>query len=379
MSDYVPQEVLFEILLRVPVKSLLRCRCVCKSWYSLISNPDFISNHTKRTALYSTNTHLVLRRYASDDQEETFTLHYDDDELFGDCQKLDFPFKSSRDYFHIVGSCNGVLCLIDNHTKGLKPIVLWNISIGLSVTLPLQQITYQLFHNEVLGFGFDSQNNDYKVVRIVYSRMSDKSLILPPDVEIFELSNGAWRIISPRSAPNCVLTDSSTASLNGAVHWVGYYNSSEEVGNSNRLVIALFDMTEEVFEELNLPDGIADDILEQLSVTVFGRLLSVIQYKRWVRKLGYHGCCIWVMNEYGVAESWTKLLNIDFWSGLRKVLGLRNNGEVLLVKNDGELVSHDPWSKRSSKLEIHGESSSFFADTYMETLVLLKGKKRLCN
>uniref|UniRef100_M1AZM8 F-box family protein n=1 Tax=Solanum tuberosum TaxID=4113 RepID=M1AZM8_SOLTU len=34
-----------EILLRSPVKSLLRFKCVCKNWYTLIKNPNFIREH----------------------------------------------------------------------------------------------------------------------------------------------------------------------------------------------------------------------------------------------------------------------------------------------------------------------------------------------
>ena len=45
MSDYLPNEVIIDILKRLPADSLIRCRCVCKSWYSLISIPHFITTH----------------------------------------------------------------------------------------------------------------------------------------------------------------------------------------------------------------------------------------------------------------------------------------------------------------------------------------------
>ncbi|XP_057745615.1 F-box protein At5g07610-like [Arachis stenosperma] len=38
--------LLTEILLRLPVKDALRCKCVCKKWMSLISNPQFCYWHT---------------------------------------------------------------------------------------------------------------------------------------------------------------------------------------------------------------------------------------------------------------------------------------------------------------------------------------------
>ncbi|KAJ8549340.1 hypothetical protein K7X08_033047 [Anisodus acutangulus] len=39
-------EILCYILSRLPVKTLLRFRSVCKQWRKLISKPDFIADHS---------------------------------------------------------------------------------------------------------------------------------------------------------------------------------------------------------------------------------------------------------------------------------------------------------------------------------------------
>ncbi|KAJ9159471.1 hypothetical protein P3X46_024978 [Hevea brasiliensis] len=372
MSDYIPKEVLIEIFLRLPVKSLLRCRCVCKSWYSLISNQNFISLHTRNTIESSSKNknrdYLLLRHYSRVDKKERFTLHLDDDDLFGKYQELDFPLNSSWDYFEIVGSCNGIVCLTDNHSHILKRIVLWNPSIGLSVTLPLQRFSYRV-SNVILGFGFDSWTNDYKVIRIVYYSTDGGSLMVPPDVEIFELSKGAWRINNSASSPAYVVSKySSQTVLEGAIHWVGYYNP-------RGLTIAVFAVHDEEFKEFKMPDEIVTTNVQHLSVMLCSQLLSLIQYRKRTGHLCYESCSIWVMNEYGVHDSWNKLFNVVVPGGLGKTLGLRNNVEVLLVGADGELISYDPWNQRVKRLGINGESCSFYADLYMESLVLLKGKK----
>ncbi|KAL6203099.1 hypothetical protein ACLB2K_026802 [Fragaria x ananassa] len=55
----LPDEVIFfHILPRLPAKSLMRFRCVCKSWSSLTRNPLFITTH--RNFNRNERTYLLL-------------------------------------------------------------------------------------------------------------------------------------------------------------------------------------------------------------------------------------------------------------------------------------------------------------------------------
>ncbi|KAG5001241.1 hypothetical protein JHK87_022313 [Glycine soja] len=45
MNPTFSHDLIVEILLRLPIKSLLRFKCVCKSWLSFISNPHFVKSH----------------------------------------------------------------------------------------------------------------------------------------------------------------------------------------------------------------------------------------------------------------------------------------------------------------------------------------------
>ncbi|KAG7969571.1 hypothetical protein I3843_07G037100 [Carya illinoinensis] len=49
-TKYLPEPVVVEILLRLPVKSLLRFRCVSKRWRSLISDPRFAKSHFRQAS-----------------------------------------------------------------------------------------------------------------------------------------------------------------------------------------------------------------------------------------------------------------------------------------------------------------------------------------
>nr|XP_009776547.1 PREDICTED: putative F-box protein At3g10430 [Nicotiana sylvestris] len=45
MACSFPKDAMLQILLRLPVKSLLRFRSVCKSWYNFLKSPHFIKVH----------------------------------------------------------------------------------------------------------------------------------------------------------------------------------------------------------------------------------------------------------------------------------------------------------------------------------------------
>ncbi|XP_048493339.1 uncharacterized protein LOC104902527 [Beta vulgaris subsp. vulgaris] len=45
--DHLPENLIIEILSWLSVKDLLQYKSVCKSWYAIISSPNFISEHLK--------------------------------------------------------------------------------------------------------------------------------------------------------------------------------------------------------------------------------------------------------------------------------------------------------------------------------------------
>src|SRR3954466_4024546 len=80
---FLPLELIIEILLKLPVKTLLRFRCVCKSWLSLISNNSFATSHFE---LAATPRLIFINRYApnflSIDVDVDASLHHDSAYVF---------------------------------------------------------------------------------------------------------------------------------------------------------------------------------------------------------------------------------------------------------------------------------------------------------
>ena len=200
MSDYMPTEVVVDMLSRLPVKTLIKFSCVSKTWFSLISTHDFITMHLNRTLSNTKDPpYLLFRHFNEETEKENFTfLSYEDPfpndhfskhlnfvnpkpywqhyEFFNypsDYIELHCPYKSSNEFWFIVGISNGLVCMVDDTPSNTPYDIvqfLWNPSIHKSVFLssPSVRLPSSYEPMEYLGFGYDPISDNYKVVRLVY-------------------------------------------------------------------------------------------------------------------------------------------------------------------------------------------------------------------
>ncbi|WMV49379.1 hypothetical protein MTR67_042764 [Solanum verrucosum] len=191
MADsYFLPELLREILLKLPAKSLLRFTAVCESWHSVITSFPFISAHLAQTPHSDT---LIVRRYVSTSNREHYSLFQDSKNqpfYLNFTSELNFPFNIQLGYFRIIGSCNGILCLADDFFRELRNLILWNPSIKKFIALPMPSIKPQSPHMFVFGFGVDlSKTDDYKLVRLVYRKTDVVVNNDPPEIEIYSINS----------------------------------------------------------------------------------------------------------------------------------------------------------------------------------------------
>ncbi|XP_021750805.1 F-box protein CPR30-like [Chenopodium quinoa] len=174
----LPSEILADILSRVPAKPLLRFKCVCKSWNSLIKSPNFIKLHLKQTLISNSDRHLLVS------SEYSSSLHSADLDLNHNlisCSELHHPLKH-HNAVKLVGSCNGVVCISDESKNN---VVLYNPLTKSRREIPVDQISNPSNDFIVLGFGYDSKNDGYKVLRVV-----DES-----EVILYSSNNNSWKTV----------------------------------------------------------------------------------------------------------------------------------------------------------------------------------------
>ena len=378
MSDYLPPEVIGEILLGLPIKSVLRFRSVCKTWYSLISNSRFANAYLARSNQRPSPYFLFGRR---EHEKVCFSLHsnpaidssdfiefHPPYETYGDEHSYDWSWNSPL--FQIVGSVNGLICLVNSHDELHEKYFLWNPSINRTVRLTFVKNPLFAKCNYCHGFGYHAPTNEYKVARIMHF---DYCIAM---VEICALnSSREWHSFKLSADFNLYLQGETSVFTNGRLHWLAQNYQMREDGTCLNFILS-FDLGYEIGDENIVYHEVPVPKVLEIEGDQYSLEWAHIAIAMLNGLLALHGRLdekydVWVMNEYGVVESWTKLYTIDLGERLGRVIGFKKNGEVLITTNDRDLLLYEPNSQRTIwDLQKNYVSSCFYLDNYVESLVL---------
>ncbi|KAK3012401.1 hypothetical protein RJ639_007071 [Escallonia herrerae] len=359
-SGNLPEDVVTEILLMLPVKSLLRCKSVCKSWYTLIMKPSFTNSHLNCNAALKKNHCILIKRFLKESNKSV--LSFIGDKNSGDDQvpPTEITIPHSNHFLQMLGACNGIVCLTDHND-----IILCNPSIRDFKVLPAPSFNYPqgLFSMTLsVGFGFAPHSSEYKVIRIADLHEEDDdgaSYVFHSVIaEIYDLSTDSWRGIDP-VVPYICYFPCSQLLFNGAFHWWAYDHGDEW--------ILSFHISTEVFQEIQLPDVCAFPDGNERAFLVLNESIALILFDSSEQT----SFDIWLMIEYGVAESWTKYITIGPLVHVERPV-LFWKYKLLLEKANGQLVSYDLKSQRLKEFQLYGAQESFRALVYSESLVPIK-------
>ncbi|XP_076915108.1 F-box/kelch-repeat protein At3g23880-like [Bidens hawaiensis] len=422
-------DIIFNILSRLPAKSLIRFQCVCTSFPPLISHPCFTKLHLTTTVA---DNHRTIISYDSNNEnnKHMYFLLSLSPLTFHQTAKLTFPFKSNS-YRQFPGSNKGLICYFDsNFHSSSGTLIIWNPIINKHKTLDgphndtfsLGDPTKDLWHHRkdqfslfVFGFGFVSRTCEFKVVGIVCdygvgmknikglfgmgkSRNKIKMVVSGDGGRrakilvvgggrrwagaiigggrlagqeqyclVYSLSTNSWEVKEGVRAP-CYLSRlwSSTTVVNGFMNWLAYKEDGSRV-------IMAFALDNEGFQVYDLPKDIVPNY-DDLGMHSFGEedslSLSLSLCARY-REVNGEKWDVWVMGEYGVVESWKKVFVISQPTLSIRPLLIKNEREVLIVMNDGRLKLFDAIKNEMQDLETKGHD--FHGIRYTASLALLDG------
>ena len=408
-KEHLPHDIVLNILANLPVKSVLRFRYVSKTWDSSITTPSFISTHLN---LNNNNNNLAyLINFAStpigshfnntttfNSTIQSFIGGYDP--TFNRISEYPIPSGFPLSYYYTADSCNGLVCFTNHeyHPTNTGAIYLWNPSIRKLKRLPgFSQTQYHWFST---GFAYQSNTNDYKVVKISQMHVDDDGI--ETEAEVYTLSSNSWRrvVISLTNSVCGLLPNNRTATfVSGALHWLGYVYE-----DASRYMILSFDVNNDKFGEIAFSHVQQQQLLPQGVMAKLNRLMvfkgklgfitlgflrfdhtNEDEYNDFMRSHTPHSCFIWVMGEYGVHESWSKLFFVQFENVFSvRFFGCTSRGELLVIKKLNPksnterrftVVSLDLETSREKDLGF--QNVPYIATTFMESLVLLDGATEL--
>ncbi|KAL6215645.1 hypothetical protein ACLB2K_015074 [Fragaria x ananassa] len=300
MARELPQDIIENnILTRLPVKSLIRFTSVSKRWRSVILyNPKFAKSQFES----SSKTHRIL--VSSNASPELKSLDFESP-WFGHAssfRKLHFPFEQQPAHCNFLGSSNGlVFVALDD-----KRFYIWNPSTRLFKQLP--GIGYPSNRSAVsmyYGAGYLSATDNYKVmIAYMLDSQEEEEEKSVEAVHVLSLKAPIWRMGNADSLGTDIFPCLQGTLSNEVLHWLYEYSYS-------RYDLVAFDLASEEFRIMQLPD-LDDDgrSLYRCQLGVVGGGLCVASYTDVA--ITCDSVDFWVMREYGVRESWTKVFNLDF-------------------------------------------------------------------
>ncbi|XP_054778176.1 F-box/kelch-repeat protein At3g23880-like [Prosopis cineraria] len=238
-TPFLPEEIVTNILKRLPVKSLIRFQCVCKRWKNLFKTPSFIAEHL----LYPTHQNPSLLIIHNSSTCKPLHLRLLDCEMHVR-EVQNAPLIGSLPDVGIIGSSNGLLCVaLDQSLFLCNSLLLWNPAIGEVRQIPRSRTVEFPMWECIVGFGFSPIVNDYKIVKIYDGPGCDDAISV---VEVYSLSTGLWKEIEFGSLEGVSLFH-GTGTANGAIFWWGLRRGVEEQGEDDTDLIVSFDIEMEVF------------------------------------------------------------------------------------------------------------------------------------
>lgn len=379
-SPSLSDELFPEILSWLPVKSLMQMKSVSHTWNTLISDPKFVKMHLHRS---KRNPYFWYRGEPHADFNYNF-LHFPVSRVMQNnwitAPKDPYYYLKDKDCVEIVGSCNGLVCLLGfsyDETLDYKNnwLRFWNPATRkISDKLGYNYKSSVRFYKFV--FVYDNSTDIYKVLEL--SLGGDSNPHTKTTVRVFSLASNVWRTIP--SFPVVPLEvwkrkGYDGVHLNCTVNWLA--NKSEWWNDtSGEFVILSFDIGREKYTQLLPPQGYDNGGAAPSICVLKDSLCLYHDFKKT-------DLVIWKMTEFGNENSWTQFHKVSYhnihtnyeYAGSRllilKPLHLSENGETMVLADivQDRAILYNLRTNKAKKTTFNKKIRWFPMKDYVESLV----------
>ncbi|KAH9707661.1 F-box protein [Citrus sinensis] len=364
-SKPIPSEIIYDILTKLPIKSLMRFRCLSKLCSSYITAPSFAELHALNFPIKTVGL-LVTCPARLQTAQHFFSVDFDGGLAV---PLLTIPPRFSR---YTTRSVNGIILMdFGLYATLCNPSTrqTFNTPFVCSLTSPSVNSTYFC----VNSFGFDPVSKKYKVLN---------SWAIPgrdPEYRIFELGTNSWRPL--KGGPNYYPQRESVC-VDGFV----YFRSWVSTHKNGRTVLIAFDLHEESFRVIEIPAKALARRSESELIVYSGRpaiadhlLLEDATMTIWV--LDENDGDYWVQIKVFLPEDYGEEIleeDIDYF-----VDCIGRNNELLLVPqtvSDSVYVIHyDVVNRSMRRAEIFGLPEDRFSDLSSNTFRVINYEENVMS
>ncbi|CAA7030983.1 unnamed protein product [Microthlaspi erraticum] len=369
----LPTDIINDLFLRLPATTLVRCRFLSKPCFSLIDSPDFVASHLKRNI--ETGDHLMILLRAP---RVLCTVYLDFPE--GKVSDVDHPLQSGG-FTEVFGSVNGLVGL----TNSPVDMALFNPSTRKIHRLPIEPLEFPdrlITQKYVLyGLGYDSVNDDYKVVRMVQRKKIQGDKLVDYEIKVFSLKRNSWRSVDLEFQIQTLFfyfyyhvlyRRQNGVQVGKYLHWILPRRQGLIAMNS----IVRFDLTSEEFRTQDYPRDLWYE--ERMDLCVLDGYLCSIGYHEFTH------VDVWIKRDYEVEHgSWSKLFRVTKPDGVeslkfvRPLIYSKDKSKVLLEINVGKLVWFDLGTRSFQEIGIKDCEGACSAEILVSSLVMgCKGDPR---
>ncbi|KAG7564580.1 F-box associated domain type 1 [Arabidopsis suecica] len=314
---YFPEDLLVEILSRVPTKSLARLRSTSKRWNALVKDGRFAKKHYANSPNQSS---LVLM--VTNFRVDLVSVDYLHGKVTASA-KITSQFNLQDHVSKQVDVCNayhsdGLLVCITKDNR----LVVWNPFSGQTRWI---QARNSYNENDYYALGYDDKSPCYKILRM--HRVVD-DITVETESEVYDFASNSWRGIGSTTEWFIQQHRSRGMYVKGNTYWLAL-SKEPPLGH----FLLCFDFSTERFQSLSLPS----DINHQ---TLLGAVLSVTKEEQKLCMLATYGSDerfksdVWIATkmESTGAMSWSKFRR--FHSRIFMSVSVDHENKVLLCCNN---------------------------------------------
>ncbi|XP_026411549.1 F-box protein At3g07870-like [Papaver somniferum] len=179
-------------------------------------------------------------------------------------------------------------------TMAIENSCLWNPATTEYKEIPKSPNEFPNDNTDLFAFGYAHATGDYKLIKVVFFEDMEENYKEENSlVDVYSLGTNSWKSIQsiPYKFP---FPRVAGALVNRALHWLGVKSAKD----SSKAIVSV-DICEESFQEIELPRVCLENKQDFRTVGVLEGCLCVIAFNGVKSHFD-----VWVMQDYGVRESW---------------------------------------------------------------------------